>query len=527
MTAPPILIDIQSRADLAAVRAATAETSALGAAVERTALMSHSTAIGLSELTRGMARVAESAQLSAFAMREFTGAGFRLAELLGPAGQLIPVLALAGFALYEFWSKSSEAAKKAEEQFQKTIETLAHGTLAAAASAQQFAYSGDPMAYLGGQRKGESNEAYLARSQGLRGVQGALAAQGPSAEAAQQAARADAIRLGKDFNEVVNAGTRAYNAWGASHEALITEQRKLQTEVARTTGVTDALLQKEKELAAFKLSQMQDKVARQIPTALPLGISESDLSLYEAAFGITSRGREQALGVRGVSSIDLIQQARDAAGRVPTLDARGGNPFGIRAARISPTPFETNQVEIAKAQADMDKELDKFAKHVEQHLGSTLADSLAAGITAGFSGHGIKGAFKAAGDALLSGLGGVFIDLGKTYLEYGSIMEALTPLLANPFSSAAASLGIGAGLIALGAALNGVAQREASGGAGNAYTGGPSSFLPAGGLGGGGMTVIIQTVDPNSRTVTSNTLYEINRSQLLNTPVIAPPGRPG
>jgi hypothetical protein len=41
------------------------------------------------------------------------------------------------------------------------------------------------------------------------------------------------------------------------------------------------------------------------------------------------------------------------------------------------------------------------------------------------------------------------------------------------------------------------------------------------------MTVIIQTVDPNSRTVTSNTLYEINRSQLLNTPVIAPPGRPG
>src|SRR5438270_12390804 len=48
--------------------------------------MSHTAAIGLGELARGFGRVAESGNLSAFAVREFTGAAFRLGGALGATG---------------------------------------------------------------------------------------------------------------------------------------------------------------------------------------------------------------------------------------------------------------------------------------------------------------------------------------------------------------------------------------------------------------------------------------------------------
>jgi hypothetical protein len=68
----------------------------------------------------------------------------------------------------------------------------------------------------------------------------------------------------------------------------------------------------------------------------------------------------------------------------------------------------------------------------------------------------------------------------------------------------------------------------AGGGGGGGSSGGyPGSFIPSSvGQPGGGVTVIVQTVDPWSRSVVNNTVYEINRAGMLNTPVIAPYARP-
>jgi hypothetical protein len=103
-------------------------------------------------------------------------------------------------------------------------------------------------------------------------------------------------------------------------------------------------------------------------------------------------------------------------------------------------------------------------------------------------------------------------------------MQALTPLLGNPFTAGFAGAAIGTALIALGAALEGIGQRGAGGGGGYAGSGG--TFTPNAVNGAGGTTVIIQTVNPYSREVVAATTYYINRGQMLNTPIIAPPGAP-
>src|SRR3954471_13611807 len=90
--------------------------------------ISHSALIGFSELARGVGKVAQAGEVGAFAMREFTGAAFRLGEFLGPAGPLIPVVGLLGYAFYEMCKgardESEKTRKKFEEEFKKMVDAL-------------------------------------------------------------------------------------------------------------------------------------------------------------------------------------------------------------------------------------------------------------------------------------------------------------------------------------------------------------------------------------------------------------------
>lgn len=83
--------------------------------------LGHSGMIGLSELTRGVSKVAEAGHVGAFAMREFTGAAFRLGEFLGPMGPLIPVIGLLGYAFYEAFDKAGKEAEKAREKMAQEL----------------------------------------------------------------------------------------------------------------------------------------------------------------------------------------------------------------------------------------------------------------------------------------------------------------------------------------------------------------------------------------------------------------------
>lgn len=87
-------------------------------------LMSRSTLIGVSELARGVGRVAQAGQVGAFAMREFTGAAFRIGAVAGVWGEVIAVAATLGFAIYEIFSGARKEIDKTKKEFEDSIKDM-------------------------------------------------------------------------------------------------------------------------------------------------------------------------------------------------------------------------------------------------------------------------------------------------------------------------------------------------------------------------------------------------------------------
>lgn len=497
-------------------------------------------ALGVSESTGivgGTRRLQTAFVSAAFAGEAFTrsmaaGDGalrrvFRSISMLGflggpELGILTTSLSAVADGMIDMWARSEKAAKSAQLQFEKTLETLGRGTLAGAAQSQQYLYSGDPFARRGA-HPGMTDAQWIALSQGQRGLESALGGLGPSADAVRKKAYDDAINAGKSLATALNLARFAGDKFVETQSALTTELARVKGQMSETTAVTDALMKKQKEMEAFQLQRLREAAARREtqrlrPEEVPLTIG--NLSAQEAAFGITGRSARDALGVRGFSSIDLDYQRRDEAQRVDTESKSGGLAFRIRPAEIVQTQFHLMQVEAAKSS-------EEFNKYIAGRLGNSLADGLAAGITAGFRGSGIKAAFKAGSGVILAGIGGMFIDEGKVYLQKAAIMEMLVPHLFNPATAGWAAAGIGAALLGLGATLEALGSggsRGGGGGGGYAATG--NTFSPSNVAGGGGTTLIVQTVNPWSREVIAGTAYYINRGQMLNTPIPAPFGAP-
>lgn len=110
----------------------------------------------------------------------------------------------------------------------------------------------------------------------------------------------------------------------------------------------------------------------------------------------------------------------------------------------------------------------------------TLANDVARGIqqisSAAFAkGANLSSVGKAFEDAIIGTLGSVITKSGEAWLQYGIITAGLGPLLANPFTGAAASIAAGSALIALGSALGSIAS--GGGGGGGAGSGPVQSTL--------------------------------------------------
>ncbi len=119
----------------------------------------------------------------------------------------------------------------------------------------------------------------------------------------------------------------------------------------------------------------------------------------------------------------------------------------------------------AKKQKD---DAEKFAK--------VTTNSIEAIFKEGFSKGGTIGSAMAAfGKTIAAGLGGMMVQLGETYLTYGTIMQSLAALLPDPFTAGAAGIAIGLALIAMGSALGAVASGGGGGGGGGGPVGAPSA----------------------------------------------------
>jgi hypothetical protein len=117
-------------------------------------------------------------------------------------------------------------------------------------------------------------------------------------------------------------------------------------------------------------------------------------------------------------------------------------------------------------------------------LGARAAQSFGGALSAGFAALGqgpitFGNFFKSMGNSILSGLGGIFTEMGTQLLVYGAIMSGLLPFLANPFTSGPAAIAAGLALIAVGGVLGAIATRNSGGGRG--HGGGQSFRAPRGG----------------------------------------------
>jgi hypothetical protein len=95
------------------------------------------------------------------------------------------------------------------------------------------------------------------------------------------------------------------------------------------------------------------------------------------------------------------------------------------------------------------------------NLGMTLADGFSAALGAALQG---KNPFKAFGNVVLSGLGGIMQQMGQAMIQQGVILLNLLPFLSNPFSSGPALIAAGVALSALGSMLGGIASGSGKGG---------------------------------------------------------------
>lgn len=122
---------------------------------------------------------------------------------------------------------------------------------------------------------------------------------------------------------------------------------------------------------------------------------------------------------------------------------------------------------------------DEQFHNMGEQVGLTFGDAISAGFTNAFSGGGLAGGFAAMGKTILSGLGSIFSQMGKSLLQYGLVMKGLLPSLSNPFTSGFAAIAAGVALMALGGALGGMA-RGGGGGGGGSYGGGYSGMSTRG-----------------------------------------------
>jgi hypothetical protein len=255
------------------------------------------------------------------------------------------------------------------------------------------------------------------------------------------------------------------DAAAATLLSLQDQNRVLQARIAFQPGSRD-------QREATGLAQLSTAANSQTDTAQRL-LAKGKITEQEFKDQIRQIGANYYAAVTDLNhDLDFAtNQALEAIG-VDMIENTGG-AAGKHAADVARIFLEANAKAAAGVAPDVvaawrDSSLGALKSEawagVEQTAAQGLHTALDAGIGKAFEkGANIGQAFDAFKDAALQGLGGVFSELGEQYLEYGSIMQALSALLPDPFTAGPASIAIGVALIALGASLGAVAKRHASG----------------------------------------------------------------
>jgi tape measure domain-containing protein len=280
---------------------------------------------------------------------------------------------------------------------------------------------------------------------------------------------------------------------------LAREERRLQTELAKTNLAYDARLALVERLLAVQAAQ--------------------------AAMTVRLTAEERALGLGALPSMGLTPGGSRPLPQIRPHHKNGQLVSGGTPTDMLATGFAALEGDAEKVQQRLAASLDatklQLADQMDEMrvavmvfaetIANTLVDSLANGIETAVQTGSLGEGFKALTRTLLSGLGSALISFGRTAIMASALMKKFMSAMAsmNPFAAVAA----GIGMVALGAMLKGAAQRSFGGGGGSSTMGGG-----IGSLGVGGSTVT-RTFNP---TMSGSTGASVQAATPMQVTIIGP-----
>lgn len=359
----------------------------------------------------------------------------------GPQGAIVAAAGVAAVAIVGIFTR---ARREMEATDRKARELLKSLTLETGSQRQQELYSGDPFGATGAERMG------IARA---RQRQAELLEKRPTVGLFTTS---DEVRELRELNDFLKESVPLYDQVKARVEALTT---------ARVEQVT----------IGYRLAAEED--ARNAASRTAEQAREQELRSMEALRFALQEGRYALSQFNAVEvvSISLAKKAielRKEQSRTFAANTLGQNVMG---GYLNPAEtFSNMQLPAGGLFVDWREQIDAEFQDMGTSAGAVFADGISAGFAEVFSGGGLAGGFKALGKTVLSGLGSIFSQMGKSLFIYGATMKGLLPSLSNPFTSGFAAMAAGAALIALGGALGGLAQGGGGsrGGGGGGYYGG-------------------------------------------------------
>jgi hypothetical protein len=451
----------------------------------------------------------------------------RIAAAATGIGALITVLTV----IIELMNKADQ---KANDLLQRGLQQGAQVgrqlDLLAAGRLLEERYGGEgPFAV---REKGETDAQFLARAQGVAGLERRLAE-----------IRAEADRLNAQIAAREAPGgdrTKGAGAYGRI-AALSQEQAQLNQALAtqqqlrvQAQKAFDAAVAKEADTAANALEAQRDKASKKLETkedrereqslkrATDLQVQLTNIALEAEA---KRRGGDEALARQRIEDqyqnqlreIAALKVGEDKKTELIALATRARNDqiAGInqdyrdqearKREEAARKEEEENDQQVAREQAKIDASLKMTQRFI--------ASSIDASIRAHQSLIGVL--TRAMLEPIVHRLEG---------LAASELVEAGIEAAFLNFAGAARHLAM-AGLAAAGAAkvasIGGLSSSAGGGGAG-----GGGTFTPRGNGGGGGdVHLTIQTIDPRAGSVIEETIYHINRSEILKRPIVPPPQR--
>lgn len=391
------------------------------------------------QIAGGIEAVARQGKVTGEAMKQILASGAEMAFTFGAAGPIVGAIAITGMAIYEHIVGRTKEARDEINNFRKDLEGFSRSSdLVGSARRQQYLYSGDPNAI---RQEGESERDFAARSGGLEGLR----------------KYRDKIATDYAANRSVFKG-----GWQKAGELAATEQmlQRMEAMSKEASNVTARLSGNEGSRAKTEVQLAQEKRDKDYEMSV-LDASSRGLDIRGDLSGLERQEMMKGLGVQQIGGF-LSSQTMARAGSV-------GDMSGARAIAGEIKPMMRN-VQNELAMAFQEQVQVPLEDTIRSGIGSTIGSAISEGIAAGFESGSIGGAFKAAGKAILAGLGSIISQMGQVWVEYGISMTALGQALWNPITSGPAAIAIGASLIALGAAVGGIAHGRAGGAGGGSMS---------------------------------------------------------